>query len=109
MQTASCRGSSSRSNGMRNYYRPVALQNKTVATTRVPSWMEPTAHRPLVGYPDQRESHQERAQMGLVCFPSEALLMHDPTRLSSEQLFLCLPTHVAFDPYYQAGLELGKF
>ena len=88
--------------------RPVALPPSTVPDTGIPSWVQPTAHRLLVGDVDQREALRESGQVGLVCFPSQNLVLSDSERLAREQLFHGLPVHVGFDPYYRAGVELEK-
>ena len=85
---------------------PVALPTSTVPNTGIPSWLQQTAHRLLVGDLDQREALRESGQVGLVCFPSQNLVLSDSERLPREQLFQGLPVHVVFDPYYRAGVEL---
>ena len=70
--------------------------------------MQPTTDRLPVHDPDEREPIRESGDLGLVCFPSEAVALSEPERLSWGQQFQGLPTHVRFYAYYQAGLELGK-
>ena len=45
--------------------KPVALFPSAVANTGIPSWVQPTAHRQLVGDADQREALRESGQVGL--------------------------------------------
>ena len=66
---------------------PVALPPSTVPDTGIPSWVLPVAHRLLVGDADQREALRESGQVGLVCFPSQNLVLSDSERFAKQQLF----------------------
>ena len=87
---------------------PVALHPSTGTNIGIPSWVQPSAHRLLVGDADQSDALRESAQVGLVCFTSQNLMLSDSTRVVPEQLFQRLPVRVGFEPYYQAGIVLGK-
>ena len=86
----------------------VALPPTTVPQTGIPSRVQTAAHRLLGGDADQVEALGESGNVGLVCFHSQNLLFSDSEPRTREQLFQCLPVHVGFDPYYRAGVEMGK-
>ena len=87
---------------------PIALPPSTVPDTGIASWVQPRAHRLLIGDAEKLEALRDSSQVGLLCFPSQNLVLSDSQRLAPEQLFQGLPVHVGFDPYYRAGVELGK-
>ena len=52
--------------------------------TGLPSWIQLTAHRLLVGDADQQEALRESGQVGLVCFHSQNFVLCDSKRFARE-------------------------
>lgn len=71
----------------------VSQSPTTVPEPGLPSVVHPATHRLLTVDQDQRQAPRVSGQVGLACFPSDALVLFD---------------WIGLEAYHQAGLEFGK-